>query len=349
MNLQPKTAPYFRPSFTLVELLTVIAIIGIMVGMVLFSLAGAQQDAPTARTRSTINKLNDVILQEWEKFRYRSVRIDIPAEWRRPNVNPASGLVGQPPLSPRESARLRLIVLRDTMRMEMPDRLTDILYPPTLYCTVGNTSNNSPAPGNRADDIPFTVTSRAVPGKLNNYRRKFNLQPFASPFVSTTVLPNTQILRPENPPTDSPRVPPLPLSFVRERNQSAELLYQIVAAANYQSGSALELFRPTEIGDTDGDFMPEFIDAWGTPISWIRWPAGFGRTLDGRAPDSGSQLNDITVADPMDPLRADWRHSTLAGRQPPAFDPKPWLLIPLIVSAGPDEVFDLESSDAAGF
>jgi hypothetical protein len=306
-----KAAPAYRPSFTLVELLVVISIIGVMVGMVVFSLAGAQQDALRVRTQSTIGKLNDVILQEWEKFRYRSVRIDVPADWLRPVTNAANGIVGQPPLSPRESSRLRLIVMRDTMRMEMPDRMNDILYPPTLYCTVGNTANNPAVPG---DDIPFTVTSRAVPGKLNNYRAKFGLPAYFSPYTAA----------------GTPTVTPFSNPF----HQSAELLYQIVAAASYQSGSALELFRPSEIGDTDEDGFPEFIDAWERPISWIRWPSGFD-----------SPLNDVTTVDPMDPLRTDWRHSKLAAYQPPAFTPKPWLLIPLIVSAGPDGVFDLHNPD----
>jgi prepilin-type N-terminal cleavage/methylation domain-containing protein len=307
MQMKTKIAPVFRPSFTLIELLVAIAIIGVMTGMVLFSLAGAQRDALTARTRSTISKINDVILQEWEKFRYRSVRIDVPTEWLRPSVNSATGLLGQPPLSPREASRLRMIVLRDTMRMEMPDRMNDILYPPTLYVTAGFTANN---PGNTMDDVSYTVVSRAVPGKLNNYRAKFGLPAFSSPY-SVPGVPAT--------------------AFSNPLYQSAECLYQIVAAANFQSGSALELFRPTEISDVDGDGFPEFIDAWGTPISWIRWPSGFD-----------SPLNDTSAADPMDPLRVDWRHS---NAYQPAFAVKPWLLVPLVVSAGPDGIFELFNPD----
>ena len=40
-----------RPSFTLVELLVSIAIIGVMAGMVMYTLAGAQQDSLRTRTR----------------------------------------------------------------------------------------------------------------------------------------------------------------------------------------------------------------------------------------------------------------------------------------------------------
>ena len=34
-------------------------------------------------------------------------------------------------------------------------------------------------------------------------------------------------------------------------------------------------YSDTDVADRDGDGMPEFNDAWGTPIHFIRWPAGF--------------------------------------------------------------------------
>ncbi len=59
--------------FTLVELLVVIGLIGFMSSMIMYALLGAQTDARVARTRSTIQKLNEVILQQWEEYRYRPV------------------------------------------------------------------------------------------------------------------------------------------------------------------------------------------------------------------------------------------------------------------------------------
>ncbi len=308
-DISKRLAPRFRPSFTLVELLVGLAIIGVMAGMVLFSLAGAQQDANIAKTRKTVEKLNAIILQEWEKFRYRAARIDIDPTWLRPQrdlSNPT--LLGQPALSPREGARLRMIVLRDLMRMEMPDRLTDVLYPPTAYKAALRTANN--ASGITGDDAPYYVASRVVPGKLNNFRAKIGLGAIPSPYFGAV----------------TPIVPAVMPASANTTNQGAEWLYQIVAAANYNGGSALEGFRSTEIGDTDGDGMPEFIDAWGTPIRWLRWPSGYA-----------SPLNDTSTPDAMDPVRADWRWSDSAY----AMDEKPWLLVPLVISAGPDREFNI--------
>ncbi len=138
-----------------------------------------------------------------------------------------------------------------------------------------------------------------------------------------------------------------PTGFPTETLQSAELLYMIVANSNYNGANGLEFFRPSEIADTDGDNFPEFIDAWGNPILWIRWPAGYGvvdntsmsaeQIRNSRPPDS--VLNDRSVPDPLDPLRTDWRWSH------PAFTnvSKPWMLIPLIISSGPDGYFDIRT------
>lgn len=299
----------FRPSFTLVELLTAIAIIGIMAGMVLYTLAGAQRESNVARTRGTIQKLNEIILQRWEEFRYRAPKIKLPPEW----LQPQAALNGQIPVSPREGARLRMIVLRDTMRMEMPDRMSDILYPPTRYKIAAFTYDN--AMGNIVPDQPYPDPSnmpplnREVPGQYNNFRQKIGL----------SVLPNPY-------PSGGP-VMSIPASVSTSVN-SAEWLYQIVASSNFEGGSGLEHFRPSEVDDVDTDGFPEFVDAWGNPIWWMRWPAGYP-----------SPLNELGAPDAMDPLHTDWRWSMSS------VPIKPWTLVPLIVSSGADGIFDLKFDD----
>lgn len=61
---------------------------------------------------------------------------------------------------------------------------------------------------------------------------------------------------------------------VVQSNQGAECLYMIVMFAT-GDGEARTLFAKQDIGDTDGDGANEFIDGWGQPIQFIRWPAGF--------------------------------------------------------------------------
>ena len=54
-------------------------------------------------------------------------------------------------------------------------------------------------------------------------------------------------------------------------NGGAELLYLIVMQGR---GTVLNI-RDNEWGDTDGDGLREFLDGWGRPIRFLRWPVGF--------------------------------------------------------------------------
>lgn len=331
-----RTPSSTRPGFTLVELLVGIAIIGLMAGMVLFALAGARQDARTTRTNGTIQKINDVILQRWEEYRYRAVKLNVPPEWLRSQPS----LAGQPLLPPREGARLRMLALRDVMRMEMPDRFTDLLFPPSRYAIVLNGSTT-------ATYADSTGLGRDVPQRYNQLRNYFGFTSLGPTYFNTTMGGGYPYIGQE-----PGRIPGTPKPTPSFENQSAELLYAIVATSTYNGGSPLENFRPTEIGDTDGDTYPEFLDAWGEPIRWIRWPAGHGGPLN--ATYSSQDTNGVPhVPDAMDPVRTDWRWAN-AAPQPftpvPAAPVRPWTLVPLIVSAGNDGAFDLvfDPADSSG-
>ena len=335
------------PSFTLIELLIAITIIGIMIGMVLYTLAGARRDAMTARTQGTIKKLNDIVLTRWEEFRYRAVKLSIADDYLIPSQMsvPSTGNPEMiPQLSPREGARLRMIVLRDIMRMEFPDRFNDLTTSPVFYKAVLNTADNY-APFNNSVGDRAIQLDRVVPSTYNSFRKKLGLGALQNPYLAGFGIDQTYSLpggaRPSSPP------PPAPRRFPSEEAQSAELLYMIVSSTSFNGANGLESFRPSEIGDTDNDGFPEFIDAWGHPIYWLRWPAGYGVV---NAPSSFSAekvrnctppdaiVNDRSVPDPMDPLQTDWRwtHPDFKGLD------KPWMLVPLIVSAGADGVFDLK-------
>ncbi|MFO1065358.1 MAG: type II secretion system protein [Pirellulales bacterium] len=340
-RLRAERAKTSRPSFTLVELLVTVAVIGIMAGMILFALSGVRRDSLNAKTRSTIKKINEIILHRWEEFRYRGAKINVPDAFlqRIPQVT-GNPLSGQVPISPREGARARMMILRDTMRMELPDRYADIWYPPSIYKIAAFSGDNGPPNNNIVPDSLVVTPSngfipRQVPGSYNSFREKMGLPPLGNPYVTPNVTP----------------VPaPYPPITTMVQYENAEWLYQIVASSSYNGSTGLEMFHPSEIGDVDSDGMPEFIDAWGQPIMWLRWPAGYGVVdassvpaaqraqyiQERRPPDS--ILNDTSTPDPLDSLHTDWRwtNSRFNNVQ------KPWMLVPLIVSAGADGMFDLQ-------
>ncbi|MCS7306703.1 MAG: prepilin-type N-terminal cleavage/methylation domain-containing protein [Thermoguttaceae bacterium] len=102
----------------------------------------------------------------------------------------------------------------------------------------------------------------------------------------------------------------------------AEIFYMWVTMSNPEARAQ---FAEYEIGDTDGDGWPEFIDAWGNPIMFLRWAPGF---LPANGADTQLQTGDpVRDHDPLDPYKV---------------DSNAWRMTPLIYSAGPDGIYDIE-------
>jgi Tfp pilus assembly protein PilE len=110
--------------------------------------------------------------------------------------------------------------------------------------------------------------------------------------------------------------------------QHAECLYLIVASMRDHEKSALDFFTSDEIGDLDGDGVPEILDAWGTPIQFVRWPAGY---LSTGVTNPAITPQDKTIPDSFDLLRVDRRYGDTDTTN------DPYDLKPLIYSCGPDK------------
>jgi prepilin-type N-terminal cleavage/methylation domain-containing protein len=108
-----------RPSaFTLVELLVTISIIGIMAALTMGVVHSARQMSAEAATKATIAKLNAIIMKRYEGYRNRRVPVSLSTDTRGKALSRA------------QIAEDRLYAIRDIMRMEMPDRLSDITAGP---------------------------------------------------------------------------------------------------------------------------------------------------------------------------------------------------------------------------
>ena len=113
------------------------------------------------------------------------------------------------------------------------------------------------------------------------------------------------------------------------RYESAECLQMIVVRSGF-AADAVEQFRYDEIGDFDGDGAPEFLDGWGRPISFIRWPTGFVSVLQ--------TASATDPPDPLDPLGVTRQVNGIADRA----------VTPLIYSGGPNNSLDSDTTPSAG-
>jgi prepilin-type N-terminal cleavage/methylation domain-containing protein len=120
------------------------------------------------------------------------------------------------------------------------------------------------------------------------------------------------------------------------RYESAECLQMIVVRGGF-AAAAVEQFRSDEIGDFDGDGAPEFLDGWGRPISFIRWPTGFVSVLQ--------KTTDQDPPDPLDPLGVTRLVANPALGGNACSDRA---VTPLIYSGGPNNSLDVDTTPSAG-
>lgn len=148
--------------------------------------------------------------------------------------------------------------------------------------------------------------------------------------------------------------------------QSSEILYDFLTQANLLGDSVVgaDAFSTSEVKDTDLDGLPSFVDAWGNPLRFYRWPTRLFRSggqtganavspitttdvanvqqLFATLPVfSGNLINDL-ARDPDDPLqecRTNVTNFETTFHTPATFH------VFLVVSAGPDGTLGLYEPD----
>jgi len=176
---------------------------------------------------------------------------------------------------------LRRIALRRLMAMELPDRPSDIPdYPASngsfSIANIGDVSIlGGDAAGSSLSEVPPCS------------RRYDALIP-----LDTTISPPRRI-----------------------KVASSELLHMIVMRGPVADPNVTAHFRDDEIDDTNGNGLREFVDGWGRPIRFVRWPVGFSSPVQ---PIEGTTKELDTVV-------------SAKGHR----------LVPLIYSAGKDGAYDI--------
>ncbi len=210
------------------------------------------------------------------------------------------------------NAQRRTAAVRELMRMELPCRKSDLMAP--------SSDNPAIAAGQ-------TVYLKSSPSLWRAYIRRARQQIIGKHGLAVTDVDAWK--------NDANWTPVY---------QEAECLYLILATMRDGDTTGLDFFTEEEIGDADEDGMPEILDPWGVPIYFLRWAPGFLSDI---------QLGDLEPAqdgsagtgngDAFDPLKVDPRWSDGVPNN------DPFLLYPLIVSAGRDKTLGLLSDLALPF
>ncbi len=280
-----------RGGFTLIELLLSISIVSMLAAMITVGLSTLGRQAQIRRCEQQVKKIDELIQTRSNELINKPLPIQFPTlPQLGPNPTEPEKLLFKQLVKFRK--RQIMICRRELMRMELPDRITDVMDNNYIF--------NDPTTG--------TQYAMMLPSSTYAFRRKAN---------RNTTMGNTW----------------------SEEHQGSECLYLILSIMQDQDSNALDFLFPSEIGDTDEDGMPEILDAFGTPLGFLRWAPG----ISGRPGSNDRNFSGIQTTDYKD--APDW--TDIGGADPRYEDDatnennNPFNLHPLICSAGPDEEFGM--------
>jgi type II secretory pathway pseudopilin PulG len=314
-----------RRSFTLIELLISIAMITVLASTILFALYGVMESTKETRTRSQVAKLHELIMTKWEGYRTRAIRF---------SPTTISNKIGASPTS-IQVAQLRLWALRELMRLELPERVTDVGDSPVIV----------PAPA------VWTSYRRAAVAAVGATWYQTTQPPAANVPYWTTDNQGAECLY-------------LIISNMREGDSTAIDFFMQTEIGDLDQDGMKEILDG--FGRPMGflRWAPGFCTVMGTDGNWGKNAtdddnqAGVDdlgeRGYPGTDDYSELQNRDATIApDPFDPLKLDWRWGVYltTPTPPPLPHVAPYALFPLIISGGRDGVLgidgDFDSDTAA--
>jgi prepilin-type N-terminal cleavage/methylation domain-containing protein len=270
--------------FTLIELLMVIAIIGIMLTMSLVVMFGITDQASEEATNSTIQKVNRLL-----ELRIDSFNRAFPgnsAQWEAAFISHVAREVATREGVPQARAEAllkrfaegspvwQILAKKASYRFEFPQRMEEIL--------AGAPFNND----SNSNTIPDTLELKLLrPTAEQQLRDGYDsIPPNASPTAGEITARMNALWAIHN---------------LDRTTESSELLYFFLFhSGNFGSAEvSRDEFTEKEIADTDGDGLREFVDAWGQPLRFYRWPT---RLIDPSLPLGAFAPNFATENDPTD-------------------------------------------------
>jgi len=270
-----------------VELMIVIGIIAILMRLTFSVMYGLTTQAESEATAATIRKIDGVLQQRIDAFNraFKGARADAAANIVRLKL-------AQQNIHGVRDEVIEILAKKRSFRFEFPQRMAE------RY--IEEHATTSPKVPGMADSVFIAIAA-----------------PYARDQLIAEGTPN---------PTDAQVLGRVTSNWAKHDNatESAELLYfALTAAASYGVGAVdNDRFNEREVADTDEDGLPEFIDAWGQPLRFYRWPT---RLID-MNPPTPFQPDLTDPADPTDVRAIGGLHRETAGLLIRGLSPPPLTL-----------------------
>ncbi|MDB4614425.1 type II secretion system GspH family protein [bacterium] len=242
--------PRKRSGFTMIELLVVIGIIAFLATMTLNVLGDAADQAREAATATTVLKVNEMLEKRVGAYgrAMQGARLakagDALEKAAKQNMLPdtyGGRALAAVPVEPR--------LLRQRVAEILAYKFGFQKNFPQNFDESGDFLTANLQPG-----------TNGIPDLLDQIK--------ANPNMATPGQPSLNIIAD---PADASKWIPTNHTRVTE---SSEVLYYILTQTDVfgtpRAGS--DSFQAGEIADTDGDGLMEFIDSWGQPLQFYRWP-----------------------------------------------------------------------------
>ena len=300
--------PHSKSAFTLVELLIVIAIIGVLTAMSLSLLGAASNDAKVSATQARMSQITAILQLQMEDYEVRRLPVSNRILRNYVAANPIM-IDGKPdPMN----ARLQLQYLRRQMLMALidselprPARILTLgqpiayvenefagqfgsgldLAPESAFAQTNDRKqvdeDENPAFFVSAEDSFFVWLESNYPQQVSNTRLTELLNGLSS---SGAVKFRRQV--------DDTTAQ----GALDDLDLPGEYLHEILRSIQVDGQSAVESLGSSAIANTDNDRFPEVVDAWGEPLLFDI--EQFGSTID--LCDNSVRANGLGVV-PLDP------------------------------------------------
>ena len=256
-----------RNGFTMIELLMVVAIIATLAALSVSVMIGIDNQAKEAATVATLRKVDALVQKRMEGFRRA---FDRGGSLRDRYLDATRNLLAQDKIfgplrgnrraGQEDSAIVEILAKKVALRHLFPQRHEDLLL--LGFNPAGNVSWSD-----FEADVILPVGSRQLDS--NNNRIADVVERSASDRAKLLIK------YPAN--SDNGGV------YINDPTVSSELMYYFLTSGEtFGAQEAVEdQFATAEIADTDDDGLLEFVDGWGQPLRFYRWPT---KMIDPDAP-----------------------------------------------------------------